>query len=299
MRVGLLLKPHKPEAVELARELLALLVARGVEVSMAGAGAADVLGDERRLGVECVGDERLVECDLLVVLGGDGTLLHGAALVADEGVPILGVNLGNLGFLTSCPKEQARHALEQALEGRLRVERRMRFRVQLHRGGAGQAPPTETIIRYACNDVVISQGALARLIDFEAFLDGHRLSTYRADGLIIATPTGSTAYNLAAGGPILSPELEGMVLSPICPHTLTHRPLVVPASARLCVQLGESARHVMLTLDGQWGTDLSQRDRVEVHAAHRPLLLLRSGEASYFEVLRTKLHWGERLPTAR
>ena len=287
MRVGLLLKLHKPEAVEIARELLSVLAVRGVESCVAGAPPGSLPEAHH------VGDERLPEVKMLVVLGGDGTLLHGAELVADEGVPILGINLGNLGFLTSCPTTEARPALEAALDGKLVIERRMRLRVVLTR--ADGQKPGEQVVRYACNDVVISQGAIARLIEFEAFLDGKPISTYRADGLIIATPTGSTAYNLAAGGPILTPELQGMVLSPICPHTLTNRPLVVPAASRLTVQLGEAAKDVMLTVDGQWATPLTEHDRVVVHAAHRPMLLYSTGDTTFFDILRTKLHWGERV----
>src|SRR5262249_39066863 len=157
--------------------------------------------------------------------------------------------------------------VELALGGGLVLERRLRLRVALTRADG------EQLIRFACNDAVVSQGSIARLLEFESSLDGKPISTYRADGLIIATPTGSTAYNLAAGGPILSPDLEAMVLAPICPHTLTNRPLVVPASSRLAVQLGEAAQHVMLTVDGQWAMPIEHRDRIEVHAANVPLLL--------------------------
>jgi NAD+ kinase len=153
------------------------------------------------------------------------------------------------------------------------------------------------VVRFACNDAVINQGALARLLQYEAHLDGTPITTYRADGLIIATPTGSTAYSLAAGGPILAPTVEAMVLAPICPHTLTNRPLVVPAASRVRVELGEAAQHVLLTVDGQWGTGIERGDQVEVHAAHNPMLLYRS--ETYFDVLRAKLHWGELGPSER
>lgn len=282
MRVGLLLKLHKPEAVELARELLQELAERGVEARVAGTPA------ESLPGAEVISDEGLAECGLVVVLGGDGTLLHAAKRVADAGVPILGVNLGNLGFLTSFSRGEARAALGQALDGQLTVERRMRLRVHLtFRDG-------DELVRYACNDAVISQGGVARLLEFEAALDGQEISTYRADGLIIGTPTGSTAYNLAAGGPIMSPEVQGMVLTPICSHTLTNRPLVVPADSRLTLRLGEAARNVILTVDGQGAAEIAFGDVIEVHAANRPLLLYRPTGTSYFDILRAKLHWGER-----
>ena len=278
----MLLKPHKQEAVEIGRELCQWLRARHIEVLAVG----DHLGSE--CGARSVHEDELVGIDFLVVLGGDGTLLHGAELVADRGVPLLGINLGTLGFLTTCPPEQGFQVLERAIAGQLAVERRMRLRVLFIRENG------EQIQRFACNDVVINQGALARLMEFESFLDGRPITTYRADGLIISTPTGSTAYNLAAGGPIVSPHVQAMILSPICPHTLTNRPLVVPAASRVQVRLGTHAQNVLLTVDGQWGTPFAPGDLVEIHAANQPLLLYRPPEITYFDVLRTKLHWGER-----
>jgi NAD+ kinase len=283
----MLLKPHKPEAVEIGRELCHWLMARDVEVLTIG----DHLGSE--CGARAVHEDELVGIDFLVVLGGDGTLLHGAELVADRGVPLLGINLGTLGFLTTCPPEQGLQVLERALAGQLAVERRMRLRVLFTQENG------ERIQRFACNDVVINQGALARLMEFESFLDGRPITTYRADGLIISTPTGSTAYNLAAGGPIVSPHVQAMILSPICPHTLTNRPLVVPAASRVQVRLGTNAQNVLLTVDGQWGTPFTSGDQVEIHAANQPLLLYRPPEITYFDVLRTKLHWGERNRTEK
>ena len=283
----MLLKPHKPEAVEIGRELCHWLMARDVEVLTIG----DHLGSE--CGARVVHEDELVGIDFLVVLGGDGTLLHGAELVADRGVPLLGINLGTLGFLTTCPPEQGLQVLERALAGQLAVERRMRLRVLFTQENG------ERIQRFACNDVVINQGALARLMEFESFLDGRPITTYRADGLIISTPTGSTAYNLAAGGPIVSPHVQAMILSPICPHTLTNRPLVVPAASRVQVRLGTNAQNVLLTVDGQWGTPFTSGDQVEIHAANQPLLLYRPPEITYFDVLRTKLHWGERNRTEK
>ncbi|MSP62040.1 MAG: NAD(+)/NADH kinase [Myxococcales bacterium] len=282
MRVGLLLKRNKPEAVEIAHDLCAWMQSRGVE--------AWVVGDhlDPTSGARGVAEAELVEgIDLLVVLGGDGTLLHGASLVADRGVPILGINLGHLGFLTSSPPAAARATLELAIEGTLQIERRLRLRVEVTRAGG------ERLVHFACNDAVVSQGALARLLDFEALLDGKPITTYRADGLIISTPTGCTAYSLAAGGPILTPALEAMVLTPICPHTLTNRPLVVPAAARLEIRPAGEARNLMLTIDGQWGAEVGEHDRIEVHAADRPLLLCRPPSTTYFDILRQKLHWGQ------
>jgi len=277
----MLLKRAKPEAVEIATELAAWLQGRGHE--------ALIIGNHNTPphGARFLDESELVqEIDLLVVLGGDGTLLHGAQLVADLRVPILGINLGHLGFLTSCACADAHGAIERALSGQLPLEERLRLRVEVVRGSG------ERMTRFACNDAVLSQGALARLIELEAYLDDRLITRYRADGLIVATPTGSTAYTLAAGGPIVTPDVKAFVVTPICPHTLTNRPVVAPASSRVMVRLGSPAEHVQLTVDGQWGTALADGDRVEISQAKEPLRLFRSPQ-SYFDVLREKMNWGE------
>lgn len=298
MRVGLLLKRGKTEAAEIARALCRWLVERGHQAVLVGEAPPDVCTEASQRIDESV-CARVI--DLLCVLGGDGTLLHGAELVSDAGVPILGINLGNLGFLTSSLPAEATEVIALAIDGRLPLERRMRLRVVLERGAplVDLSEPSKNveahpIVRYACNDVVISQGALARLLEIEARLDGRSITTYRADGLIVSTPTGSTAYTLSAGGPIVMPDVEAMVLTPICPHTLTNRALVVPSASRLVLRLAAEAREVVLTVDGQWGTPLRPGDRVEIHAANRPMLLYRPPELTYFEILRSKLGWGER-----
>lgn len=282
-RVGFVLKRDKPEAITIARDLIGRLIARGCDavVPDENAGVAP--------GVKVVPIEHLGgSIDLLVVLGGDGTLLHGSALVADAGVPILGINLGRLGFLTVFDPEEASSALEAALDGKLAIEERMRLRVVLRPANGG--PVVE---RPALNDAVVSQGAMARLIELLVKLDGQKVSSYKADGLIICTPTGSTAYNLAAGGPILTPGQGAMAITPICPHTLTNRALVVSHKSKITVELAGESRSVMLTVDGQWGYQLLPGDRVEISRAASPLRLYQSGR-SYFEILRTKLKWGER-----
>jgi NAD+ kinase len=200
----------------------------------------------------------------------------------------VGVNLGHLGLLTSCAPAEAEEALGRALKGELAVEERLRLRCELVRANG------ERTVRFACNDAVVSQGALARLIELEAYLDGILVTKYRADGLIVSTPTGSTAYNLAAGGPIVAPDVRAVILTPICPHTLTNRPLVAPATSKLTVKLAGEAEHVLVTLDGQWATKLGVDDRLEIQQASPPLYLFRPTE-SYFDVLRHKLSWGERV----
>ncbi len=270
MRIGLVLKRDKPEAQEIAARLHPWLAERGHKPVLLSP------DDEKSLSREI---------DLLVVLGGDGTLLHGASLVSDRGIPILGINLGHLGFLASCAPAEAALILDRALRGELQLEERMRLRCDLRRANG------EVVTRLACNDVVVSQGAMARLIELDAFLDGRRVTRYRADGLIVSTPTGSTAYNMAAGGPILTPELNAFVLTPICPHTLTNRPLVAPASARLTIRLAHPVEHILCTVDGQWAESVTADDAIEISLGTPPLFLFRSGE-SYFEVLQHKLGWG-------
>jgi NAD+ kinase len=278
----MLLKRGEPEAVEIAGSLVPWLRARGREPFIVGKDNAPAEG------ARVVDESELPDnLELLLVLGGDGTLLRGAALVADRQVPILGINLGNLGFLTSCAPVDATAAIERALAGELPMEERLRLRCDLVRGSG------ERSTRFACNDAVLSQGALARLIELDAFLDDRLITRYRADGLIVATPTGSTAYTLAAGGPIVAPDVKAFVVTPICPHALHNRPVVVPATSRVMVRLTSAVEHVMFTIDGQWATELQFGDRVEISQAPLPLKLYRSPK-SYFDVLREKMNWGEK-----
>ena len=280
MRFGFLLKRGKPEAREIAAELGRALRELGCELVVLEEDAA-VLPAARAVTPAALG----ASIDALAVLGGDGTLLYAAGLVADHGVPLFGVNLGSLGFMTHYSRAEAVAAIQDACAGRLAVDERMRLRVTIH----GRAGPGES--RSVVNDAVISQ-ALARLLDLDARLDGAPIAIYKADGLIVSTPTGSTAYTLAAGGPILAPNLEAMVLTPICPHTLTNRPLVLRADS--CVTVTNiSDGPVRLTIDGQWGREIQIGDWIEVRKTDRPLRLFRA-PTSFFAILRQKLSWGER-----
>ncbi len=226
MRFGFLLKRGKPEAREIAAELGQVLRQQGCRLF-----ALDEDVSALPAGAEAMSPERFgASIDALAVLGGDGTFLYGAGLVADHGVPLFGVNLGSLGFMTHFGRTEARAAIVAACLGQLPIEERMRLSVTI-RTADGVAGET----RNAVNDAVIAQRSIARLLDLEARLDGTPIATYKADGMIVSTPTGSTAYTLAAGGPILTPDLEAIVLTPICPHTLTNRPLVVRADSRLSV----------------------------------------------------------------
>jgi NAD+ kinase len=224
---------------------------------------------------------------LIVVMGGDGTLLSVARHYGHLGVPVLGVNVGGLGFLTEVSLVELYPAMEQVLAGAYEVEERLMLRVALVRHGRDFW--TET----ALNDVVINKGALARIVDLTTWIDGEYLTNYRADGLIVATPTGSTAYTLSAGGPIAYPTLQHLILLPICPHTLSNRPLILPAGALVSVSLNERVRDTYLTVDGQVGQTLESGDRVEIKAAPHSLKFIKSPRRSYFEILRTKLGWGE------
>jgi NAD+ kinase len=282
MRFGFLLKRGKPEARELAAELGQVLVRKSCAIVACGEDATALPG------ARAVVPSALGTCiDALVVLGGDGTFLFGAGLVADHGVPLFGVNLGSMGFITHFARGQAAAALEAACDGRLPIDERMRLSVTVRsRDGAVM----ET--RNAVNDAIINQPAMARLLDFEARLDGEIVTSYKADGLILATPTGSTAYNLAAGGPILTPNLEAIVLTPICPHTLTNRPLVVRADSQMIVT-NVSASVAQLTIDGQWVFPLEPGESIEVRKTDRPLRIYR-GASSFFSILHDKLSWGER-----
>jgi NAD+ kinase len=280
MRFGFLLKRGKSDAALVGASLAQRLVELGAGIVVteedAGVHPAASVVTAAALGPAI---------DVLCILGGDGTLLKGAGLVADHGVPLLGVNLGTLGFLTPYALGEAQAAVEAANAGRLPIVERMRLRVTVRIDGQEES-------RSALNEAAITQSGIARLLDLSAQLDGTAITTYKADGLILSTPTGSTAYNLAAGGPILAPDLEAIVLTPICPHTLTNRPVVLRADTAVTVT-NVSATPVMLTLDGQWSRELPPGGAIEVRKAERPLRVFRSG-SPFFAILRQKLRWGER-----
>jgi NAD+ kinase len=224
----------------------------------------------------------------LVVLGGDGTLLSAARLAAERKVPILAVNLGGLGFLTTVPQDEIYSILEELFSGHHRVSERVMLEAEIVREG--------TVIRrqIALNDAVLNKAALARIMDLELRVDGEYVTTYKSDGLIISTPTGSTAYSLAAGGPIVYPTVEAFVVSPICPHTLTNRPIVIPDSATIEIDFKAGDDAVFLTLDGQIGIELVRGDQIRVRKAPNKLLLVRAAKKTYYQILRSKLKWGER-----
>ena len=279
--VGLVAKYQERKAAQMVRWLIPWLKKRGkkvcVENGLARAGAQS-----------CSKKEMALKADLIISLGGDGTLLNIAPLVERPGVPILGVNLGALGFITEVAVDELEPVLSKTLSGDYEVEKRMTLEVRVL-GKNGRAHKFRVL-----NDVVIAKGARSRIIDLETYVGKDYLCTYRADGLIISTPTGSPAYSLAAAGPILEPTLGAIVLAPICPHTLTHRPIVVPSNAVIRVTLRSFGDTVILIPDGQQGMRLNNGDRVEARDYGLPVSLIKLPSRSYYEILREKLKWGER-----
>jgi NAD+ kinase len=283
-RVGLVAKPDAPAAPALLLRLVEWLTARGLSVSLEKETAALV---PAAAAATLRKSDLPAQSDLIIVLGGDGTLLSMARAVGDLGVPILGINLGGLGFLTATTVDEALAAVDAYLSGRMTIDERMMLAARVVRRGH---PVGEYL---ALNDVVITKSAMSRIINLKVSVEGEYATAYRADGLIISTPTGSTAYCLSAGGPILFPTMDAVVLVPIASHTLTNRPIVLPGSQRIEVTL-MTDQEVMLTIDGQVGVNLNEHDTVQVQQAAARIRLVRFPRTDFFSVLRTKLKWGER-----
>ena len=281
--MGIISRPRREQVAAVVPKLLEWLAARKIN-ALFDEETSVSLPDATRKRTRA---DLASQVNLLIVLGGDGTLLAAARVAAPCGVPILPVNLGGLGFLTSVTLEELYPALEHVLEGRHRISERVMLAVELLRGG--QAVERQR----ALNDVVINKGALARMVDLDLHIDGAYVCKYRADGLIVSTPTGSTAYSLSAGGPIVYPAVDAFVITPICPHTLSDRPLVVPDSVTVEVDFEGSDEPVYLTVDGQIGIELRGGDRVRVTKAPEKLKLVRAPKKTYYELLRSKLKWGE------
>jgi NAD+ kinase len=279
--VGLVAKYQEPKAAEMVRWLVPWLKQRGKRVLVEN-------GLVRTAAISCTKKEMAAKADLIVSLGGDGTLLNIAPLVERPDVPILGVNLGGLGFITEVAADELESVLTKTLEGDYETEKRMTLEVRV------QSKNGKVHRFRVLNDAVIAKGARSRIIHLETYIGDDFLCTYRADGLIISTPTGSTAYSLAAGGPILEPALGAIILTPICPHTLTHRPIVVPSTPAIHVTLRSSGDTVILVPDGQQGVRLDNGDKVEARDYGLPVSLIKIPSRSYYEILREKLKWGER-----
>ena len=286
--VGVVAKARLQAATPHLISVEAWLDARGIGAVFESATAALMPPNPRRR----VADKQALvgEVGLVLVLGGDGTLLSMADSIGRAGlsIPVLGVNFGSLGFLTEVTLPELYPSLEAAIAGQPHIEERMMLRATTERPGS---PPTTEI---ALNDVVINKGARSRLIDLSVSVGDGLVTRVRADGLIIATPTGSTAYNLAAGGPIVQPNVEAIVLTPIAPHTLTNRPVVIPSSSTVQVApLMGDRDEVFVTFDGQAGFELHAGDHIRICRAEQPMRLIRPATRSYFEVLREKLNWGK------
>jgi NAD+ kinase len=277
-RVGVVIKPHAPGIEDILTKLDSYLLERGIECVLEKV-AAQKLG--RRDGLNR--EEIPGQVDLVVVLGGDGTLLSIAHIAACKRIPVMGVNLGRLGFLTEVPLDEMTLALDAFLGGNEDIVSPRWMLESKFKDGSG----------LALNDVVINKGALARMIQVTVWIDDREIQTVKADGLIVATPTGSTAYSLSAGGPIIQPYIPGILLTPICPHTLTFRPTVITSDSRIKIQLLTSGEEVYLTLDGQRGSTMVKNDTVEVWRADCELRLVSSPKRNYFDLLQEKLSWGE------
>lgn len=289
--VGVVVKPQHEAAWQTACELAAWFETRGIRTVGEPVAQSEKFVESGEIAEMCnVSAElrgRIVEnTDLLVVLGGDGTMISTARLIGDRDIPILGINYGSLGYMTEFRIEELHAALETVLAGEFELDRRVTLRVEHLRG--------ERILssNRVLNDVVINKAALARIIQIEARLDSQFVNDFRADGLIVATPTGSTAYNLSAGGPIVYPTMEAVVITPICPFTLSNRPIVVPDTATIELSLKTPDEEVALTLDGQVGFELKTGDIVKIRKSKTTFNLVQPPNRNYFDVLRDKLRWG-------
>jgi NAD+ kinase len=264
--VVIVTKPKQADVAQVAAELRSWFGKRGITASLSPEAAAGA--------------------DLAVVVGGDGTLLAAARLLANRQVPIVAINCGGLGFLTEVTREEMYPALERVLAGELEIEERMMMDIHVTRND-------KRLANYrALNDVVINKGTLSRMIVLETRVDGQYVSRFRADGLIVATPTGSTAYNVSAGGPIIFPTMKAMIITPICSHTLTNRPLVLSETVKIEIVLRSTQDDVYVTVDGQEGLILQVDDHLSVQRSRVTVKLVAPGDKSYFDVLRGKLKWG-------
>ncbi|MBF0627807.1 MAG: NAD(+)/NADH kinase [Magnetococcales bacterium] len=285
-QIGIITKRSDPRALDATRLLAEWLVAHDCEVTVVHEIAAAASIPE-----ECAArqtQELLPEGqDIVVVIGGDGTFIAAARAAEEVDVPLLGINMGRLGFLTDTSRDSMYAAMARVLAGEYRIEERMRLSVEVVRHG------NTTLVCRVLNDVVVHKGELARMIEFDVAMDGQFVFSSRADGLIVSTPTGSTAYALSAGGPIVHPGLNAILLVPICPHTLTNRPIVVPGTGTVRITLTNNGQDRLLTLDGQSGFPLVDGDEILVRRSSRPLRVLHAPNRNHYTVLREKLHWTE------
>ena len=283
MKIGIIGKTNLKQTFDITKELCEWLNEKGVEVYL-----------EKELSKKIKSQKSATRAkipelvDIILVLGGDGTFLSVARLACKHGTPILGVNLGGLGFLTEITVDEIYPMMERIIQGDYEIENRKMLSTTIKRGSENAG--TYDVL----NDVVINKGAVARIIDLAIYIDGSHVTTYKADGIILSTPTGSTAYSLSAGGPIVSPGLPVIIVTPICPHTLTNRPLIVPSDVMIEIKVTPQEPDTYLTLDGQIGVKLRTGDIVEVRKSDTSAKLIKSPFRDFFTILKTKLMWGER-----
>ncbi|MFP3868252.1 MAG: NAD(+)/NADH kinase [Desulfobacteraceae bacterium] len=273
-QLAIITKKHKADAHQAGADLKNWLTGQGVKVAL--------FENEPEPQIPSLS----AGTEMIVVMGGDGTLLSAARNYGQQGIPILGVNVGGLGFITEIALKELYPCIEGILKHDFVIEKRMLLAATVIR--AGKQIEQQCVL----NDVVINKGALARIVELDTFIDDQYLTTYRADGLIVSTPTGSTAYTLAAGGPIVYPTLKTITLIPICPFTLTNRPIILPDTVTIKVAMDAKSRDVYITFDGQIGLALQPQDRVEIRKAAKSIQLVKSPAKGFFEILRTKLRWG-------
>jgi NAD+ kinase len=286
-RIGVVVKRHQPDALQTLCRLTEWLNQRSIILVGGPEIERERIEHESGCSVEEVQEDQLAaSVDLILVLGGDGTMIGTARMLGDREVPVIGVNYGGLGYLAEFRIEELFGALESILKGEYKLEKRVMLAVELFRG-------EDNVSRSrVLNDVVINKSALARIIEIEAYLNNQFVNSFRADGLIVSTPTGSTAYNLSAGGPVIYPSMNAIVITPICPFTLSNRPIVVPDDAEIELRLKTEEEEVALTLDGQVGFPLKVEDRVLIRKSRTTFNLVQPMNRNYFEVLRDKLRWG-------
>lgn len=280
--IGVVVGPQKPDAIAVVRQLVEWCVARQIELRALPEVAAQVGCATLPVHNEVFAEQ----VDLVVVLGGDGTMLGASRLIGTRRIPVLGINFGYLGYLTEFTLDELFTALEELRAGNFQAEPRMMLDVSVTREGAIVAT------HRALNDAVINQGALAKMIELECCVNGDFVNRFRADGMIVSTPTGSTAYSLSAGGPIVFPSMHAIILTPICPHMLSNRPVLVPGDSTVTLTFNKATDGVMLTIDGQRGVTLEPNDCVTIQRSETTFDIVRPTKRNYFEVLRTKLKWG-------
>ena len=276
--IGILTKPKFPEVKNTLHDVVSWLRARNIGVIL-DATSANLLGEQGGSQENQLGSK----ADVLLVLGGDGTMLNAARIAGERGIPILGVNMGGLGFLTEVRLENLYPSLDRVFANDFVLDERLMLRTHIRRHGEIVAQGV------VLNDVVISKGTVARMIELKIAIQGRFVTNLRGDGLIVSSPTGSTAYSLSAGGPIIDPAVQSLILTPICPHTLTHRPLIVPSNTEIDVTLTSKDDGAIATLDGQVGVAIMQGDTVAIQASEHRTRLIRFPESNYYDVLREKL----------